>query len=293
MEDVLTVGSKNYVKASVIARELGYTTDYVGQLCRANKVDAKLFGRSWYVEKDSILGHKSNRYRTTAAKSIKAIREIKPESKDEKVTVLPIATKKEQRFYIHNSLKPSPRYTVDDSELLPQIQKKQGNLRVNLADASPVNITSESEKYIFDTPKMPVIKFKGSLTVTETSESVTPEGGLLLHPKEVTRLVSERRPNNKVISHKQQSKSLEEETKSIVPTELDPDVITKIVHSETVTIEGKKTFPFSIVISTVASLSIVFLLLGLETHVNVLEMTQVTEYVFRIHNLLASVYSAI
>ncbi len=188
--DVLKVGSKNYVKASVIARELGYTTDYVGQLCRSNKVDAKLFGRSWYVEKDSILEHKSNRYRTTGVKSIKAIREASSDATDDQETTVPVSNKKEQRFYIHNSLKPSPRYVQDDTELLPQIQKKQGNLRVELADSSAISITSSSEKYIFDTPELPAIKFKGSLTVTDIADGVAPEGGVLLHPKEVARLVS-------------------------------------------------------------------------------------------------------
>ncbi|KKT75025.1 MAG: hypothetical protein UW71_C0009G0015, partial [Parcubacteria group bacterium GW2011_GWB1_44_7] len=36
----------------------GYTQDYVGQLCRSEKVDARRIGRTWYVCEKSILEHK-------------------------------------------------------------------------------------------------------------------------------------------------------------------------------------------------------------------------------------------
>ena len=74
--EVLTVNGKNYVKASAAARDLGYTADYVGQLCRSGKVDAILVGRSWYVCKDSIKGHKSTRYRSTQTKSKESIQKV-------------------------------------------------------------------------------------------------------------------------------------------------------------------------------------------------------------------------
>ena len=125
--DVLTVGEKSYVKASVLARELGYTADYIGQLCRGKKVDAKLVGRSWYVEKDSIQSHKSTRYRSTGVKTHQAIEAHVAVHRDNRVHAVPIhqsATPSiaspfknvedtSPRFYIHNSLKPSPRYIQD------------------------------------------------------------------------------------------------------------------------------------------------------------------------------------
>ena len=45
--EVLVLDGKNYVKASKAAKELGYATDYVGQLCRSGQVDAHLIGRTW------------------------------------------------------------------------------------------------------------------------------------------------------------------------------------------------------------------------------------------------------
>ncbi len=67
----ISINNENYVKATDIARELGYTADYVGQLCRAGKVQAELVGRSWYVSEESIRAHKKNRYRSTKTASKK------------------------------------------------------------------------------------------------------------------------------------------------------------------------------------------------------------------------------
>jgi hypothetical protein len=44
-------------RASEIAR---YSPDYIGQLCRAGSVNARMLGRSWYIELQSILEHKRN-----------------------------------------------------------------------------------------------------------------------------------------------------------------------------------------------------------------------------------------
>ena len=47
--DVITHNGVSYKKATAVAKEFGYTTDYIGQLCRAKKIDARLVGRAWYV----------------------------------------------------------------------------------------------------------------------------------------------------------------------------------------------------------------------------------------------------
>ncbi len=70
----LIIDGKTYTKASDLAKNLGYTNDYVGQLCRAEKIDAHLVGRSWYASADSIKDHKSNRYRSTTTKSKQTVK---------------------------------------------------------------------------------------------------------------------------------------------------------------------------------------------------------------------------
>ncbi len=57
-EDVVEIGGKQYLPSARAAKLVGYTKDYVGQLARAGKLDAKLVGRGWYITEDSIRAHK-------------------------------------------------------------------------------------------------------------------------------------------------------------------------------------------------------------------------------------------
>ena len=192
--DVLAIDGKNYVKSSVIARDLGYTTDYVGQLCRSGKVDARLFGRTWYVEKKSIGGHKSTRYRSTNAVTKKALHVHVASQEEDQSAVTKV---QKSKFYSYSTQKPVARYTPDQSDLIPTVgslHKTKGNLTVALAEATSVAIRSQSEKYNFTNPKLAAIHFKGKLQVTNFEDVSEPETandtkfkdtGFHVHPKEV------------------------------------------------------------------------------------------------------------
>lgn len=56
--DELVIGETRYVSSKKAAQITGYAKDYVGQLCREGKVEAKLVGRNWYVLESSILEHR-------------------------------------------------------------------------------------------------------------------------------------------------------------------------------------------------------------------------------------------
>ena len=60
MRDDLYLSGKKYISARRAAEITGYTSDYVGQLCRAGKVDATMVGRGWFISQESILLHKEN-----------------------------------------------------------------------------------------------------------------------------------------------------------------------------------------------------------------------------------------
>jgi len=293
--DVLVIDGKNYVKAGVIARDLGYTADYVGQLCRQGKVDAKLFGRSWYVDKDSIGGHKSTRYRSTQAKSVQALKIETETPKAQKVHIS--TTPVNPLFYGHSTLKASPRYTPDESELIPTmgiVEKKSGNLKVELADATQVDIVSKDDSFTFNTPKLPHIQFKGKLAVTEfsLSDSLIEEGGMLLHPKEVAILKSEKKAHIKDSSAVQIEKEDTLEGSKVIPVDLHPEVThVAFLHDSTVPATSKTSYT-SVLVATVSSFVTVFILLGLETHISATPSTLSTQYVFEIENVLASVYSS-
>ena len=56
--DELILKGEKYISARRAAELVRYTSDYVGQLCRAGKVDAVMVGRGWYVDKKAIVAHK-------------------------------------------------------------------------------------------------------------------------------------------------------------------------------------------------------------------------------------------
>jgi len=57
MDNELFLEQKKYISAKRGAEITGYTADYIGQLCRANKLDCKQVGRVWFVAENSIVEH--------------------------------------------------------------------------------------------------------------------------------------------------------------------------------------------------------------------------------------------
>jgi len=57
MEDDLILNGVKYISSKRASGLTGYSKDYVGQMCRSGKIDAKLVGRNWYVNEYSILEH--------------------------------------------------------------------------------------------------------------------------------------------------------------------------------------------------------------------------------------------
>jgi hypothetical protein len=56
--DEITLDDKTYVSSKRAAKITGYAKDYVGQLCREGRVEARLVGRNWYVLESSVREHR-------------------------------------------------------------------------------------------------------------------------------------------------------------------------------------------------------------------------------------------
>jgi hypothetical protein len=56
--DELTLDDKKYLSSKRAAQITGYAKDYVGQLAREGRVEARLVGRNWYILESSILEHR-------------------------------------------------------------------------------------------------------------------------------------------------------------------------------------------------------------------------------------------
>lgn len=56
--DELKLEGKKYISSKRAARISGYTKDYIGQLCRAGALPARMVGRSWYIEEQALKAHR-------------------------------------------------------------------------------------------------------------------------------------------------------------------------------------------------------------------------------------------
>jgi len=183
--DAVTIKGVEYQRVSLLAKKFKYTTDYIGQLCRAKKVDAQLVGRSWYVNPLSLESHKKSRH----AKSTTTKTQIVSEKSDDKankikisrVDVDPVVTKNivkttSQRignFAKRIDWKPV-KYEYDESDLLPSLHdsiKAPTSLNVNLAEATglPVKNNPKSTRLVAD--ELPTVSLKGKLKVDSLDES--------------------------------------------------------------------------------------------------------------------------
>lgn len=59
MDDVL-IGGKKLISVSRAREMSGYTADYIGQLCRGNKISCKSISGQWYVDETSLNVHVKN-----------------------------------------------------------------------------------------------------------------------------------------------------------------------------------------------------------------------------------------
>jgi len=126
--NTVVIDGVTYTKAGTLAKKFRYTTDYIGQLCRAEKVDAQLVGRSWYVSEDSLEAHSSRRIEAIRQDEI-ALEEKTFSSTDSVVKVSAPLSKITKKMLSSNS---SPylasghysvaKYESDSVDLLPVMQ---------------------------------------------------------------------------------------------------------------------------------------------------------------------------
>ena len=104
--DEITIGDKLYVSSKRAAQITGYAKDYIGQLCREGRVEARLVGRNWYVLDTALREHRFG----------KAVEETVPQ-KEEKVPESPISTWKRPEYV--------PETPVFVPALTPKLEKAE------------------------------------------------------------------------------------------------------------------------------------------------------------------------
>lgn len=126
MNSELLFEGKTYVSVSRASKKLGYTADYIGQLCRAGKIDAKFIGRTWYVEWNSLKNHKQNKK--------KRVRRTAEEIRREREGLT-------QTVYVMDEELPQTESTTNENLSDSDDKKLENNLTYNL----PVSLQSDED----------------------------------------------------------------------------------------------------------------------------------------------------
>lgn len=184
--ETIVLDGVDFVKASVAAKQFNYTSDYVGQLCRAKKVDARLVGRTWFVNPDSLINHKKDKFTTILEVSDQdesSDRAIY--SKSSRLTIEPVVRNKTIKSLPevldgkHNTsgqkmLKVS--YEQDEESLLPTIVRKvlppPKTLKIEPAGAKKIRIVSYKKSHTsFAAEELPDFALSGKLSVQGLQEA--------------------------------------------------------------------------------------------------------------------------
>lgn len=181
----VTIEGVEYIAASALAKQFRYTSDYIGQLCRVKKVDAKLLGRTWYVNPLSLTKHKKAKYKKVlpAEKTTEIIKditlsriEIDPQIFFNKNKHQKPAAIQQPHFARRIDWKPL-KYEADELALLPQMSRHKDvsqKIKLNLAEATSISVknnTSKETKLVPD--ELPTVSLKGKLRIESLNETFT------------------------------------------------------------------------------------------------------------------------
>lgn len=179
--ETLDIDGVTYQRVSSAARENGYTADYVGQLCRGGKINAKLVGRTWYVEKEAIGGHKRSKVRSNATKTKQSlIAELKVHTESNKSTPVPMHPLYSAPAYRTRLMAAEVRYETDNNSLIPRVRDAEG-AQHQIPVQKSVDIISEEETPVeVAEPQKEEIKWNGTIVVapveSDEEEQVQVEG---------------------------------------------------------------------------------------------------------------------
>ncbi|MEZ4195125.1 MAG: hypothetical protein R3B53_01875 [Candidatus Paceibacterota bacterium] len=178
--EVVTIDGVEYLKATQAAKRFKYTSDYIGQLCRGKKIDAKLVGRTWYINPLSLETHKKGLY----TKNVEVpASEISIENKGGKeisrIDIEPVIRKEtakiasgilpKSNFSKRIDWKPV-KYEPDTSELLPNLKAIKNTdeisrIKVDIADSEKITVRNSPGPTKMVADPLPTISLAGSLKI--------------------------------------------------------------------------------------------------------------------------------
>jgi len=148
--DELEIGGKIYISSKRASELTGYAKDYVGQLARGGKIDARRVGRAWYVLKNALIDHGSIPIKASEVEQSTAPSGIIKPKIIGHVSLLEIASR------VHNVPKTwdQIKYFSEDTELFPtlklvtpvEVPKEKNMAQIN--DEIPISVLRKKDVVI-------------------------------------------------------------------------------------------------------------------------------------------------
>ena len=252
MEVVIFEG-KEYTKASVLAARFRYTSDYLGQLCRGKKVDARLVGRAWYINLDSLNHHRDSRYKNVIVKSKDKAYDVpikieeslasKIPSKNylSRIDVEPILKKKTVAIFKNKNgnLTEFPvKYETDDYSLIPRVNKNSvsRNVVITQADAEKLKVHKEEAAHtMFKAEPLPEVYMKGKISVAGLEEATEALPEVITSSFEVSKIEPEIKSGRKFLPQKPLKiavRPLKQKTRPVIESSITSEVTRVAITSE-------------------------------------------------------------
>lgn len=209
--EVLVLDGKEYTKAAKAARDLGYTADYVGQLCRSGQVTAHLIGRTWYVNKEELTSHRHEKKRMSRVKAREQAKQSIAEHRAKKET--------ETKNYKNLAIS----YETDSSDLIPPTRKVEVESEPS-SKRSPSKVLKKGPKYEIENKGEKII-MQGKVKIEDASEDAPDPHTTILKPTIISGEDADTELPKKKSSPKRVRKEGEDATHEVVKK---PDFMAKL-----------------------------------------------------------------
>ena len=206
--DILVLDGKEYIKASKVAKDLGYTSDYIGQLCRNKSISAHLVGRTWYVNTTELSAHKADKKRISRVKAREQAKKSIAEYKEK-------VNQKTQNNYKNIVI----HYESDTASLIPETRKILVKHDVPKKISSKTILSEEADDFEIEHEGKKV-QMSGEIEVIDVTDTPTDTDVTFLKPHIIK--TEAKAPSVKMMTGQDNTHSI-----PVVHDELVDSVITK------------------------------------------------------------------
>lgn len=186
--DELHISGKRFISSRRIARDNGYTSDYIGQLIRGGKVVGQKVGRAWYVDAssfDAFLGEEGTPVTSETAPELALPAEHAPvavaEEKISEPEILPVVEESTPAPAPAPALPPTPT-PVAVEEIVKEEEVQHIPLRLVKTQA-----LGGLKYYADDTPSLPEIRSDKRESRIAEPESLVEEESVAFEPQQARR----------------------------------------------------------------------------------------------------------